>query len=250
MTRTNFTTTEKFDYFFIQGETQRCESIIRQGEHALIGISPFNSRFSKEYVTSLILFIAERFSHVDILMPCVKEASRLLIASGVEEKKAIKKTERELRRHKKHINALFLTPALQKRKINIIQFSDYAKHPKYLSMKQELEVALTSCERFKRDCLTMSRLAVKGRMKGTGRDIQVPDSQLIKQALPYILAELPFFLNTPSLLGVKYSTLFYHRPWPIARGLYDGTYPIQVNIRQSYAVVTLKEEKFHNNKDN
>ncbi|KYN86598.1 hypothetical protein ATY35_14120 [Vibrio cidicii] len=155
--QSNLTLAGKDGDFVIQGETSRCEAIIGQGKHALIGISPFNSRFSKAYVSSLVLFIAERFSQVDILMPCIEEASRLLIASGVDEKKAFKKTERELR---------------------------------------------------------------------------------------HIFAELPFFLNTPSLLGVTRSTFFYHRPWPIGQGLYGGTYPIQVDSRQSYAVVTPKTEQF------
>ncbi|EHU8076155.1 tRNA-dependent cyclodipeptide synthase [Vibrio cholerae] len=87
----NLTLAGKDGDFIIQGETSRCEAIIRQGKHALIGISPFNSRFSKAYVSSLVLFIAERFSQVDILMPCIDEASRLLIASGVDEKRRLRK---------------------------------------------------------------------------------------------------------------------------------------------------------------
>lgn len=242
--QSNLTLAGKDGDFIIQGETSRCEAIIRQGKHALIGISPFNSRFSKAYVSSLVLFIAERFSQVDILMPCIDEASRLLIASGVDEKKAFKKTERELRRHKKHLETLFLHPALQNRKISIIQFSDYAQHPEYLRSRQALEAAVENCQQFYKDYLSMSRLAVQGRMKGTGRDLQKMDSKLLNQALPYIFAELPFFLNTPSLLGVTRSTFFYHRPWPIGQGLYGGAYPIQVDSRQSYAVVTPKTEQF------
>lgn len=89
--QSNLTLAGKDGDFVIQGETSRCEAIIGQGKHALIGISPFNSRFSKAYVSSLVLFIAERFSQVDILMPCIEEASRLLIASGIDEKRRLRK---------------------------------------------------------------------------------------------------------------------------------------------------------------
>ncbi|WP_252178190.1 tRNA-dependent cyclodipeptide synthase [Endozoicomonas sp. 4G] len=225
---------------YISGATPRCESIIQQGEHALIGISPFNSQFSKTYVTSLVNFIARRFKRFDILMPCLSEASRLLIATGMEEKKAIKKTRRELRRHKTHLTYLLSLYELRSTPAKIIQFSDFIDNTSYKSLNFEAKKAFANCSRFRQDCLTMSQMAVRGRLRGKGRQDSELKSQLVNDALPYIFAELPFFLDTPSLLNVPYSTFFYHRVWPIGEGLYKGHYPVKVKPKQSYGLISLR----------
>ncbi|WP_238591667.1 tRNA-dependent cyclodipeptide synthase [Photorhabdus sp. RM157S] len=79
--------------FTVQGETSRCDQIIQKGDHALIGISPFNSRFSKDYVVDLIQWSSHYFRQVDILLPCEREASRLLVASGAENAKNLSQKE-------------------------------------------------------------------------------------------------------------------------------------------------------------
>ncbi|WP_082084487.1 tRNA-dependent cyclodipeptide synthase [Salinivibrio sp. KP-1] len=225
--------------FDVTGQTSHCNVIIDQRDHALVGISPFNSRFSKAYVTALVTWAAAHFEHIDLLLPCVEEASRLLKATGMEEKKAIKKTDRELRRHKNHLAAVLSGPSFEGRGIQVIQFNHYADHPRYQKIRSSVENAFESCSRFRKDCLNMSYQAVKGRLKGTGQCQKDVDPELIQKALPYIFAELPFFLDTPSLLDVNLSTLLYHRPWPIGKGLYHGHYPIQVTKNQSYGIVTL-----------
>ncbi|MGV8002408.1 tRNA-dependent cyclodipeptide synthase [Photorhabdus temperata subsp. temperata] len=75
--------------FTIQGETPRCDQIIQRGDHALVGISPFNSRFSKDYIVDLIQWSSDHFRQVDVLLPCEREASRLLVASGIEDTKSL-----------------------------------------------------------------------------------------------------------------------------------------------------------------
>src|SRR5689334_6023933 len=68
--------------FHIKGETTRCDEIILLREHALIGISPFNSRFSSAYINALIDWATAHFDAIDVLLPCEEEAARLLMAAG------------------------------------------------------------------------------------------------------------------------------------------------------------------------
>ncbi|SCZ60433.1 MULTISPECIES: tRNA-dependent cyclodipeptide synthase [Photorhabdus] len=224
--------------FTVQGETSRCDQIIQKGDHALIGISPFNSRFSKDYVMDLIQWSSHYFRQVDILLPCEREASRLLVASGTENAKAIKKTQREIRRHLCHLDYVISIAMLKSKPIRVIQFSDFALNHDYQSLKTQVENAFNESESFKKICLDMSSQAIKGRLKGTGQYFGSIDLQLVYKALPYIFSEIPFYLDTPRLLGVKYSTLLYHRPWPIGKGLFNCRYPIQVGDKQSYGIVT------------
>ncbi|MER2471627.1 tRNA-dependent cyclodipeptide synthase [Photorhabdus laumondii] len=224
--------------FTVQGETSHCDQIIQKSDHALIGISPFNSRFSKDYVVDLIQWSSHYFRQVDILLPCEREASRLLVASGIDNVKAIKKTQREIRRHLRNLDYVISTETLKSKQIRVIQFSDFALNHDYQSLKTQVENAFNESESFKKSCLDMSFQAIKGRLKGTGQYFGPIDLQLVYKALPYIFAEIPFYLNTPRLLGVKYSTLLYHRPWSIGKGLFNGSYPIQVADKQSYGIVT------------
>ncbi|WP_445373632.1 tRNA-dependent cyclodipeptide synthase [Photorhabdus tasmaniensis] len=224
--------------FTVQGETSRCNQIIQRGDHALVGISLFNSRFSKDYVVDLIQWSRHYFRQVDILLPCEREASRLLVASGTEDDKAIKKTQREIKRHVRRLDDIISIATLKSKQIRIIQFSDFALNYDYQSLKTQVENAFNESESFKKSCLDMSFQAIKGRLKGIGQYFDKIDLQCIYKALPYIFAEIPFYLNTPRLLGVKHSTLLYHRPWPIGEGLFNGSYPIQVGDKQSYGIVT------------
>lgn len=224
------------DLFTIRGESICCESIIAKGEHVFVGISPFNSRFSKEYIRDVINWSLVKFTQVDILMPSVDEASRLLVATGYSEEKAKRKTQRELRRHKKYLDEL-LSSSVVYRNVRVIDFSDYLDSKHYNTLIKQVEKAFEEDEIFKQSCLNMSRQALLGRLKGVGKgEAELTDAG-IQIALPYIFAELPFYLNTPQILNVPSSTLIYHRPWPIGKDLYAGKYLLKIGENQSYGVI-------------
>ncbi|WP_233402114.1 tRNA-dependent cyclodipeptide synthase [Marinomonas ostreistagni] len=226
------------DLFSIEGETVRCDEIIKAGEHVFVGISPFNSRFSKEYVGALINWSLTKFNQVDVLIPCEKEASRLLIASGYSEHKALKKTNREIKRHLKNLDEILSSSPIKYHSIRVIKFSDFYESEDYINVRKEVEEAYQNDALFRRSCLDMSRQAILGRLRGVGQDENHLEEDNIDLALPYIFAELPFYLNTPSILDVSKSTLIYHRSWPIGEGLFSGSYLLKVSDKQSYGLVT------------
>ncbi|MCT8346162.1 tRNA-dependent cyclodipeptide synthase, partial [Photorhabdus temperata] len=149
-----------------------------------------------------------------------------------------KKTQREIKRHLRNLDSVISIATLKNKQIRVIQFSDFALNHDYQSLKTQVENAFDESKPFKKSCLDMSFQAVKGRLKGTGQCFDQIDLQLVYKALPYIFAEIPFYLDTPRLLGVKHSTLLYHRPWSIGKGLFNGSYPIQIGDKQSYGIVT------------
>lgn len=230
---------EELSSFNIVGETEKCKRIIAIGNHVFVGISPFNSRFSKHYIYSLISWALTHFNKVDILMPSENDASRLLIASGYTKEKALRKTRKELRRHYKNIDEILQSDECKNRSIRIVNFSDYSDSNVYLSLKKEIEYAFLNNSEFRSSCINMSREAVMGRLKGTGRSKNEFIEKNIQLALPYIFSELPFYLNTPSIIGESTSTLIYHRSWPIGKGLFSGIYSLKINKNQSYGIVTL-----------
>ncbi len=67
-------------------------------QHVMIGVSPFNSRFSEKYITELIYWCAKKFDSIDILLPDIESAMLLILASGATKIKAERKTKKELNR--------------------------------------------------------------------------------------------------------------------------------------------------------
>ncbi|MFE9257968.1 tRNA-dependent cyclodipeptide synthase [Streptomyces sp. NPDC006879] len=64
----------------------------------------------------------------------------------------------------------------------------------------------------------------------------VSDEQL-QVCYDYIAAELPFFLDTPGILGVPSSVSAYHTHMPITEVLYGRGGGLRANRNQAYAVV-------------
>lgn len=61
----------------------------------------------------------------------------------------------------------------------------------------------------------------------------------LRLAVPYIFAEMPFYLSSAELIGVPSSILAYHRLWPIGTGLFAGQFPLLVNPAQGHGIVSM-----------
>lgn len=92
----------------LTGKTQHCDTILAQRDHLLIGISPFNSKFSPKYVESLIQWGASNFKKIDILLPDIESAFLILQSVGNPLTKALKKTRKEINRHIRTIEAVIV----------------------------------------------------------------------------------------------------------------------------------------------
>ena len=89
--------------FSINSATSNCERIRLLKDHVMIGISPFNSKFSDDYIERLLLWVSGSFSNFDFLLPGL-EASFLLEATGKTPTSVARKTRHELNRNMKSIH--------------------------------------------------------------------------------------------------------------------------------------------------
>lgn len=224
--------------FSIRGHTSRCEALIAQREHLLVGISPFNSRFSPSYVNALLTWGHSQFSQVDVLLPDEEHAARLLLATGVLPGKATRKTRKELTRHRRSIRQALDSIGARADAARIFDFSDFGAHPCYLRLHTQVNEAFDRCEKFRDACENMSRQAVHGRVQGSSANTTTGDGDHLRLAVPYIFAEMPFYLSSAELIDVPSSILAYHRPWPIGTGLFAGQFPLLVNAAQGHGIVS------------
>ena len=228
--------------FSIRGHTSRCDALIAQRQHLLIGISPFNSRFSPGYVKALLAWGHSQFSQVDVLLPDEGHTTRLLLATGTLPGKASRKTRKELTRHRRSVRQALDGLGTRAENVRIFDFSDFSAHPAYVHLHSQVCEAFDQCEKFRRACEDMSRQAVHGRAHGVAANTTTADGFQIRMAVPYIFAEMPFYLNSAELIGVPSSVLAYHRPWPIGAGLFSDQFPLRINGTQGHGIVSTTEE--------
>lgn len=226
--------------FSIKGQSDHCDALISQRGHVLVGVSPFNSRFSKNYVEALLMWAHYNFSKVDILLPDEEHASMLLCATDLPIGKSLRKTRKEINRHRRVLLQCLDNIGESATETKILDFSSYSSHPSYRALRDSVINAYENCEKFRQACTEMSSQAVLGRCIGVGefKNYKDLDQSKICKATPYIFAEMPFYLNTPSFLNLDSSVLVYHRAWPIGGALLSGEFPIYVNSKQGHGIVS------------
>lgn len=97
---TELTMESKHRPFKTETLTRNCNEILKRRRHVLIGISPFNSRFSEDYIHRLIGWAVREFQHVSVLL-AGKEAANLLEALGTPNGKAERKVRKEVSRNRR-----------------------------------------------------------------------------------------------------------------------------------------------------
>lgn len=226
--------------FDIRGHSSKCSFLIQRREHLLIGISPFNSRFSPNYVESLLMWGCRNFSKVDVLISDEESSVVLLLATGVPASKAMRKTRKELNRHRRMLAQIIDRIGGDASYTRVIDFSDYFHHHKYQILRSRVQGVYETCNKFRQACIDMSLQAINGRARGVGAaSNELASYENVNIAIPYIFAEMPFYLSTPELLGVSTSILAYHRAWPIGDALLAGEFPLRIDQRQGHGIVSI-----------
>ncbi len=66
-------------------------------------------------------------------------------------------------------------------------------------------------------------------------------------SLEYIFDEIPFYVNSPSLLNRENSVLAYHREWPVGELLLNGEQPLCVDKQQGHGIVSICTQTYEKN---
>lgn len=194
----------------IQFINKESEKLFFLKEHALIGISPFNSYYSQENLEKLFSWGMSNFKKISVFIPDLISIYTLK-AVGYCHDKARKKTHNQDRYLKnKAINALFANKFSENEAKNKIVFlSDISQNNQnYMKLYKLCKEMYKSNAAFREGCLETSKWVL------INKDTSgfVSDAAL-EIAAEYFLAELPFYLNTPNILNTK-SSLFVYKDLP------------------------------------
>ena len=219
------------------GETDCCKALIERREHALVALSPFNTLFGQDYINAVLHWAGSKFDHVDVIVPCPDEAARVLRASGTAPGRALRKARKEVSRLTKCAASSDTKCGVQKSEIRVLTYTDFADNEKYFYYKSLAEDLFDTCLEFRESCIDICHQAISGRRRACGLDgIPVTEHE-IAISVPYVFSELPFYVDTPALLGLKSSVLLYHKRWSIGSGLFSGNLPMKVAANQGFGLI-------------
>jgi cyclo(L-tyrosyl-L-tyrosyl) synthase len=213
--------------------SQRCNEILEKREHVLIGISPFNSYYSLENIQKLIKWGSESFKSCQVFVPDTLPVFNF-IAIGYAESKALSKTKHQIKYLMNKIEKAFtnLKVSVENKIITVSSCS------KITAFKELYHICMNRYdvdEEFKKDCTEAASGVLRGYTKNVTQD-------MLDTSAKYLLGELPFYLDTPKIVGVNTSTFVYHENVDFFTNLYKDRIKNHVSENQGHTIYGEKNE--------
>lgn len=220
------------DTFKVEPLTLNCRTIWDEGDHVLIGVSPGNSYFTTQRITELTRWASARFTEVDFVYADLHVAA-MFAALGHSDTHAARRASKELKAVRRRIVGGVESAGPPGGRIRVRALSEFSGNTVYGLLHQRVRHFLATDEEFRKGCDSMVEHFLAPKVAGgqsiTGRQRAV--------CLDYLAAELPFFLDTPAILGVPTSVSCYHALIPLTELLYAKGGGLRAARNQAYAVV-------------
>ncbi|MEY9950265.1 cyclo(L-tyrosyl-L-tyrosyl) synthase [Kitasatospora sp. GAS1066B] len=210
--------------------SDRCRQVWERGDHLLIGVSPGNSYFSTHRISELVSWGREFFDSIDIVHADLYVDTQFEAFGYTPEharRRATKEVKTTARRIQRGVEEAGLTG------VAMHALSDFLPDPAYRRLHAEVAVALRDDPVFRAAAEGMARAFLSSRLPAGA----AADERQLAAGLRYICAELPFFLDTPALLGKASSISCYHVELPLTPVLFGRTEGLRAVAEQGYAVV-------------
>ncbi|MGX1881383.1 tRNA-dependent cyclodipeptide synthase [Streptomyces sp. NPDC055287] len=222
----------KTDAFTIEPYTPQCRIICSEGDHALIGVSPGNSYFNARRITELTRWATERFTAVDFVYADLHVAD-LFTSLGHTPEHSARRAAKELKAVRRRILAGVEAAGPPGLPVQVRALSEFSGNHVYGLLHRRVQHFLATDDEFRKSCDAMVEHFLASKLP---QGESVTDRQR-SACLDYIGAELPFFLDTPGILGVPTSVSCYHLVLPLTELLYARGGGLRAARNQAYAVV-------------
>jgi cyclo(L-tyrosyl-L-tyrosyl) synthase len=215
--------------------SQNCKKIYLDKQHALLGISPFNSYFSEQNILLLTKWASTNFQTFNIFVPDTLPIYTFL-ALGYEERRAINKTKRQAsylnnKIHKALISLGYSNEEIEKLLINI---SHLKNNRNYVDIKDKCYDLYNNDMHFQKEC----NLATSWVLSGHEKNLNDLEHKHI--AIRYLLDEMPLFINTPQILNLETSMFVYHQLPEFINYLYNTASYNILSKNQGFIQVSIK----------
>ncbi|GAA2993198.1 tRNA-dependent cyclodipeptide synthase [Kitasatospora albolonga] len=228
MTETLLSTT--FSTFQALPFSDRCHRVWQRGDHLLVGVSPGNSYFSQLRIAQLVRWGRQFFDTVDVVYADLHVDTQYAV-NGYPAELALRRAGKEIKATRRRIER---GVALAGRSgVGVHALSEFADTTAYRRLRGEVAAAMDEDAEFRAAAELMAAGFLASRLAGD----ETPTAEQLAAGLGYIAAELPFFLDTPSLLGVESSVSCYHVELPLTPVLFGRDHGLRAVPGQGYAVL-------------
>ncbi|MEV5576178.1 tRNA-dependent cyclodipeptide synthase [Spirillospora sp. NPDC052269] len=209
--------------------TENCARLCEKAEHVLVGVSPGNGYFNRERLSALLRWAGATFARVDAIVP---DASLVHTyqALGQSPEKAWSNARYKSGKTFRRISRAWDEIGVPRSEQRIHLLSDFVDQPVYAGLRAQVDRAVDADPALREVFLQASRKVLKVYLKE-----REPTFEQIDEGKNYLVAEMPFCLDTPTLMGVSSSVAVYHQQLPMAEVMFDSPH-LDVSSRQGHAV--------------
>jgi cyclo(L-tyrosyl-L-tyrosyl) synthase len=210
--------------------TANCARLLSIASHVCFGVSPFNSYFSTARLISLARWGRRHFARMHFFVPDTA-AAYTLEAMGYTPDRATWKARRQGQYLRNKICRALTEVGVDDPSPYLLTCDVLDGNTAYRDLHARVNEVWEGDDAFQTACLNASDWVLSGRCVG-GRT--TPD---LLCAVRYFLAELPLFLNTPSIVDTDSSVFCYHMDVPFLRRLFDGELACRPDVRQGFIIL-------------
>lgn len=211
--------------------SERCGEIWERGDHLLVGVSPGNSYFSHRRIAELVEWGLESFRRIDVVHADLHVEAQFE-AFGHTPENARRRAAKEIKATARRI-ARGIEESGAAGRAHAHPLSAFTAEPAYHRLHRQVTDALRDDRAFREAAEGMARGFLTARLD----EGSTPTGHQLAAGLRYIAAELPFFLDTPALLGVPSSVSCYHVELPLTPVLFGREEGLRAAPGQAYAVI-------------
>ncbi|RZS39241.1 cyclo(L-tyrosyl-L-tyrosyl) synthase [Herbihabitans rhizosphaerae] len=216
--------------------TPNCESVRESGAHACVGISPFNGYYTASRIADLVAWAKRSFDYYHFFVPDAA-AAYTLEALGYEPKKARQKARRQGNLVYNKISRALAEQGVHDAKRHILDSARLDTNPRYRELHAEVTGLFEKDEEFRTETMGSSEWVLAKRLPPGCS----PTPRQRELAVRYFLAELPLFLDTPTIVGRPSSVFVYHQRVTYLERLYQGELARRPDLAQGFLVVAPDE---------
>ncbi|KQB83278.1 tRNA-dependent cyclodipeptide synthase [Corynebacterium oculi] len=209
-------------------------------DHLIIGMSPFNPRFSTDWLANALRWGSSRFRTVDVLHPGTAAAS-LLTATGTPAGRALRKARQQCNRDLRTIAEASARAGVTLGRNTPVLISDYLTDTGYTRLRERVITEYDRNPRFRNVCRDMSAKAAQSRLRAKGSSL----SPNIDTAVTYIFDEIPAYTHSAQLFRYPSAALSYPKPWPVGDFLQSHPTSLRLDPHSHFFVLDFSLETHH-----
>lgn len=186
--------------------TYNCKKVLLQGDQCILGISPFNSRFSVDYIQILYQCSIKHFKNICFYIPD-EPAVYSFLALSYENNIAKKRVKRQCNYLKNKIFRALGELGLSRNDVSekILTHSFLKLNKDYTTMKDIVYSLYLNNHSFRSGCLETTMQSFNSQKQYVN-----PPIDFAQIAVNYFLLELPVFINGSKILNVDSCNFCYH----------------------------------------